>query len=262
MKNIIKISSLLLLITLATFSLTGCYKTSDTIQKYNENTVVIGYDNTFVPMGFLDDKGIPSGFDIDLAKEVFSRLNMDVKFQNIDWSMKDTELNSGNIDVLWNGYSLTDERRKKVDYSDPYLSNNQIIVTLETSSIENKNDLKDKVVGTQQGSAGLDAIEKDTKLVSLLKNKAPILYDTFDNAFRDLQSKRVDAIVVDEVLAKYYISNSKDSNFKILKDNFGEEVFVVAFKKGNIEFRDKVNNALNEVKQDKTFNKIYSKWFN
>ncbi|WP_250674590.1 amino acid ABC transporter substrate-binding protein [Paraclostridium ghonii] len=262
MKNIIKVSSLLLLILLSIFLLAGCYKSSGDPQKHNKNTVVIGYDNTFVPMGFLDDKGVPSGFDIDLAKEVFSRLNMDVKFQNIDWSMKDTELNSGNIDVLWNGYTLTDERREKVDYSNPYLSNKQVIVTLQTSSIKNKKDLAGKIVGSQQGSSGLDAIEKDTKLVSTFKNKSPVLYDTFDNAFRDLQSKRIDAIVVDEILANYYIANYKGDNFKILKDNFGEEDFVVGFKKGNTQLRDKVNKALNEVKQDKTFDKIYSKWFN
>lgn len=262
MKNIIKVSNLVLLTLLTVFLLTGCYKSSANIQKRNENTVVVGYDNTFVPMGFLNDKGIPSGFDIDLAKEVFSRLNMNVKFQNIDWSMKDIELNSGNVDVLWNGYTLTDERRKKLDYSNPYLNNNQVIVTLKNSSIKNKYELKNKIVATQQGSSGLDILEKNTKLVSTFKNKAPILYDTFDNAFRDLEAKRVDAVVVDDILAKYYISNYQNNNFKILNDVLGEEVFVVGFKKGNTELRDKVNNTLDEIKQDKTFNKIYNKWFN
>ena len=214
MKNIIKVSNLVLLTLLTVFLLTGCYKSSANIQKRNENTVVVGYDNTFVPMGFLNDKGIPSGFDIDLAKEVFSRLNMNVKFQNIDWSMKDIELNSGNVDVLWNGYTLTDERRKKLDYSNPYLNNNQVIVTLKNSSIKNKYELKNKIVATQQGSSGLDILEKNTKLVSTFKNKAPILYDTFDNAFRDLEAKRVDAVVVDDILAKYYISNYQNNKFK------------------------------------------------
>lgn len=262
MKNLIRVSSLFLLVFLAILSLTGCYKSSENIKKHNEDTVIVGYDNTFVPMGFLNNKGIPSGFDIDLAKEVFSRLNMNVKFQNIDWSMKDVELNSGNIDILWNGYTLTDERRKKVDYSNPYLNNNQVIVTMKNSSIKNIDDLKNKIVATQQGSSGLDILEKDAKLVNTFNNKAPILYDTFDNAFRDLESNRIDAVVVDEVLAKYYISKSKNNNFKILDDVLGKEVFVVGFKKGNIKLRDKVNNSLDEVKQDKTFDKIYNKWFN
>lgn len=263
MKNILKKFSLVLLIIIPLISI-GCCNKKSTNYKNNtkDDKVVIGYDNTFVPMGFLDENNEIVGFDVDLAKEVFSRLNMNVKFQNIDWSMKDTELNSGNIDALWNGYTLTEERRKKVDYSNPYLINKQVIVTLNNSSIRNKSDLKGKLLGTQQDSAGLDAIEKDTNLVDNLQDKTPILYDSFDNAFRDLEFGRVDAVVADEVLAKYYISNSNKQNFVILKDNFGEESFVVGFKKGNTSLRNKINKALAEVKEDKTFDKIYKKWFN
>lgn len=261
MKKTIKFSILLFISLFVTCSLSGCYK-SNNEKKRDANTVIIGYDNTFVPMGFLDDKKNPSGFDIELAKEVFSRLNINVKFQNIDWSMKDVELDSGNVDVLWNGYTLTEERRKKIDYSKPYLNNNQVIVVLKKSSIKNKKDLNNKVIATQQGSAGLEILDKNIDLVSKFKGKAPILYDTFDNAFRDLDSKRVDAVIVDEVLAKYYISNCKNNNFKILNESLGNEVFVVGFKKGNVQLRDKVNKALDEVKTDKTFDKIYNKWFN
>lgn len=263
MKNILKKFSLVLLIIIPLISIGGCNKKSTNYKNNTkDDTVVIGYDNTFVPMGFLDENNEIVGFDIDLVKEVFSRLNMNVKFQNIDWSMKDTELNSGNVDALWNGYTLTEERRKKVDYSNPYLINKQVIVTLNNSSIKNKSDLKGKLLGTQQGSAGLDAIEKDTNLVDNLQDKTPILYDSFDNAFRDLEFGRVDAVVADEVLAKYYISNSNKQNFVILKDNFWEESFVVGFKKGNTSLRNKINKALAEVKEDKTFDKIYKKWFN
>ena len=68
-----------------------------------DNKVIVGFDNTFVPMGFLDEDGNTVGFDVDLAKETFKRLGMEVEFQPIDWSMKETELNSGNVDILWNG---------------------------------------------------------------------------------------------------------------------------------------------------------------
>ena len=213
-------------------------------------------------MGFLDNNNNPTGFDIDLAKEVFSRINIKVKFQNIDWSMKDVELNSGNVDVLWNGYTLTNERQKQVDYSKPYLSNSQVIVVSKQSGINTKKDLTNKIVATQQGSSSLDLLNNNNELVSRFKNKEPVLYDTFDNAFRDLKSKRVDAVIVDDVLAKYYISRSKDNNFKILNETLGKEEFVVGFKKGNTKLRDKVNTALDEIKKDNTFDKIYKKWFN
>ena len=262
MKNILKKLTLSLLMIVPIISLVGCNNKSNSSKtKYDDNTVIVGYDNTFVPMGFLDENCNTVGFDIDLAKEVFSRLGIKVQFQNIDWAMKDTELNSGNIDVLWSGYTLNENRKKKIKYSIPYMNNKQVIVTLKNSSIHNKSNLKGKSLGTQQGSAGFDAIENDTKLINSLKNKLPIFYDSFDNAFRDLEYGRVDGIVVDEVLANYYISKSNKNNLTILKDNLGNESFVVGFKKDNKKLCDKVNKTLIEVKKDKTFNKIFDKWF-
>lgn len=235
----------------------GCNKKNVT-SDYNE--IVIGYDNTYFPMGYLDDNGDTVGFDVDLAKETFKRLNMDVKFQSIDWSMKETELNSGNIDAIWNGYSLTEERKAKVTYTDAYMKNSQLIVTLKNSTIKSKEDLNDKVVGTQQGSAGLEALEKDSEILNSLDG-SPILYDTFDKVFRDLEAGRIDALVGDETLVKYYISKKGEEKYKILDDNFGTEDYVVAFRKEDIELRDKVNNTINEIKDDKVFDEIYNKWF-
>ena len=235
----------------------GCNKKNVTS---DDNEIVIGYDNTYFPMGYLDDNGDTVGFDVDLAKETFKRLNMDVKFQSIDWSMKETELNSGNIDAIWNGYSLTEERKAKVTYTDAYMKNSQLIVTLKNSTIKSKEDLNDKVVGTQQGSAGLEALEKDSEILNSLDG-SPILYDTFDKVFRDLEAGRIDALVGDETLVKYYISKKGEEKYKILDDNFGTEDYVVAFRKEDIELRDKVNNTINEIKDDKVFDEIYNKWF-
>lgn len=83
--------------------------------------VTIGLDDTFVPMGFRDDNGDITGFDVDLAKAVFKEYDIDVKFQPIDWSMKETELQNGTIDLIWNGYSVTDARKKKVLFTDTYM---------------------------------------------------------------------------------------------------------------------------------------------
>ena len=235
----------------------GCNKKNVTS---DDNEIVIGYDNTYFPMGYLDDNGDTVGFDVDLAKETFKRLNMDVKFQSIDWSMKETELNSGNIDAIWNGYSLTEERKAKVTYTDAYMKNSQLIVTLKNSTIKSKEDLNGKVVGTQQGSAGLEALEKDSEILNSLDG-SPILYDTFDKVFRDLEAGRIDALVGDETLVKYYISKKGEEKYKILDDNFGTEDYVVAFRKEDIELRDKVNNTINEIKDDKVFDEIYNKWF-
>lgn len=256
MKKVFKKYGAMLLILIMSIVGVGCRKT----EKSN-NEIIIGFDNTYFPMGFMDENGDTVGFDIDLAKETFKKLNMEVKFQPIDWSMKETELSTGNIDMIWNGYTLTEERKQKVSYSDPYMKNKQLIITLSKSDIKNKSDLYGKTIGTQQGSSGLEAIEKDTELLENLKGKKPILYDTFDKVFRDLEAGRIDAIVVDETLARYYISQKGKEKYSILEDNFGEESYVVAFRKDDTTLRDKVNNTINELKEEKVYDDIYSKWF-
>lgn len=257
MKKILKKLTMALVVLTIMVGVVGCNK-KDTVS--NDNEIVIGYDNTYLPMGYLDDKGNTVGFDVDLAKETFKRLNMDVRFQSIDWSMKETELNLGNIDAIWNGYSLTEERKAKFAYTDAYMENSQLIVTLKDSSIKNKEDLKGKIIGTQQGSAGQEALEEDTEILNSLDG-SPILYDTFDKVFRDLEAERIDAIVGDETLIKYYISKKGEEKYKILDDNFGTQDYVVAFRKDDNELRDKVNKTINEIKKDKTFDEIYNKWF-
>lgn len=257
MKKILSKLTMVLAIIVIMVGVVGCNK-QDKLK--DDNEVIIGYDNTYFPMGYLDENGDTVGFDVDLATETFKRLNMDVKFQSIDWSMKETELNSGNIDAIWNGYSLTEERKAKVSYSEAYMKNSQLIVTLKDSTIKNKEDLKGKIVGTQQGSAGEEALLKDTELLNSLDG-SPILYDTYDKVFRDLEAGRIDAIVGDETLVKYYIVQKGEENYKVLDGNLGTQNYVVAFRKDDTNLRDKVNNTINEIKDDKTFDEIYNKWF-
>lgn len=257
MKKILKKLTMGLAVLVIMIGVVGCNKKE---VASSDNEIVIGYDNTYFPMGYLDDNGNTVGFDVDLATETFKRLNMNVKFQSIDWSMKETELNSGNIDAIWNGYSLTEERKEKVTYTDAYMKNSQLIVTLKDSPIKNKEDLKGKIIGTQQGSAGQEALEKDTKVLKSLDG-SPVLYDTFDKVFRDLEAGRINAIVGDETLVKYYISKKGEEKYKILDDNFGTEDYVVAFRKDDTELRDKANKTIKEIKEDKTFDEIYKKWF-
>lgn len=261
MKNIFRKIGVASLTLITIMSVVGCTKPVKNEKEASEKEIVIGFDNTYVPMGYMDENGNTVGFDVDLATETFKRLDMKFKFQPIDWAMKEAELNSGNIDAIWNGYTLTDERKEKVSYTDPYLQNKQLIITLKDSDIKTKEDIKGKILGTQQGSSGLEAVQKDTNLVKSLDGGKPVLYDTFDNVFRDLEAKRVDVVVADETLARYYISKKGEEKYNVLEDNFGKEDYVVAFRKDDTELRDKVNNTIKEIKEDKTFDKIYTKWF-
>ena len=116
--------------------------------------VVVGLDDTFAPMGFKNEKGELIGFDIDLAKAVAEKLKIEVEFKPINWDSKIMDLNSGNIDLIWNGLTITPDRAKETEISKAYLSNNQIIIVNVNSPIKTKADLKGKVVGVQSQSSG------------------------------------------------------------------------------------------------------------
>ena len=254
-----KICALFIILVLL---LTGCSspKTDDTADKNIEETktLVVGLDDTFAPMGFRDDAGELVGFDIDLAKAIAAKIGYEVSFQPIDWAMKETELNSGNIDCIWNGYSITEERKTKVAFSTPYLDNAQLIITLSGSDIASKADLADKIVAVQKESSALDAVTADDIAASL---KEIVEFDTNIDCFMDLEAGRCDAIVCDEVLARYIIKQRGEDKYNILSDDFGKEEYGIGFRLTDSELVASVDKALEDLKADGTYKDIYSKWF-
>lgn len=221
---------------------------------------VVGLDDTFAPMGYRDDKGEIVGFDVELAKEFGKINNIEIKFQPIDWSLKETELNSGNIDAIWNGYSITPERLEKVATSKAYLENKQIIVTLYDSKINSKNDLIDKSIALQKESSAYTAVISDKNFMNNY-NKEFIQFDTNNEAFMDLEAKRVDAVVVDEVLARYYMRLRGEEKYKVLKEDFGSEEFGVGIRKSDITLKTKLDNAIDELIENGTYKEIKLKYF-
>lgn len=233
-------------------------ETTDTLKE----TYVVGLDETFAPMSFRDSNGEIVGFDVDLAKEIGAIEGITFEFQPIDWVMKETELNAGNIDLIWNGYTITTERKEKVAFSDAYLQNSQIIVTLSESTIAKKADLADKVVATQQASATLDAMNADeTGIVAKFDGGEPILYPTFNDVFNDLESGRSDAIVVDEVLGRYIMKQKGADKFKVLDEDFGDEEYGVGIRKEDTVLQAAINEGLAELKENGKYDEIYAKWF-
>ena len=172
-----------------------------------ESKLVVGVDNAFPPMGFVDDKGNLTGFDIELAKEVGKRLNLDVEIQAIDWKRKQDELDAGNVDCLWNGLSITDERVAAMYFAKPYIANKQIVIVPEGSEIKTVADLKEKRVGLQKGSSALDALNANPVSKELSE-----LVELADNVtvFSELKAGRIDAFVVDEVVGRYLISKDAE----------------------------------------------------
>lgn len=249
-----RLTTLLLIMTAFSVLLMGCSKSGST-DKNDE--LIIGVDDKFAPMGFRDKDNELTGFDIEYAKAAAENMGMTVKFQPIDWKTKETELSSGRIDLIWNGYTITDDRKEKVLFTKPYLSNAQVVATLTDSAIEALEDLDGKIVGLQALSSASDALAANP-----IQSKIKSISEYADNvlALTDLKIGRVDAVVIDEVVIDYYMAQEQDI-FKVIGDELAPEEYGIGVKKGNEELLEKLQDALDKMNEDGTAEEISIKWF-
>ena len=222
--------------------------------------IVVGRDDNFPPMGFKDENNEIVGFDIDLAKEATKRLGREVEFKAIDWSSKEAELKSGRVNVLWNGLDITDKRKENMLFSDPYMDNRQIIfVKKGATGITDEQSLAGKTVGTQSASTAEEYIDGS----DFFKNKVKEVkkYSDFVSAFMDLENGRVDAVIGDEIVGRYYMSKHPDTIDAVDVAVGPVSQFGIAFAKDNQKLRDDVQKVLDEMVKDGTVAKISEKWF-
>mgnify|MGYP000078699818 FL=1 len=219
--------------------------------------LIVGFDQDFPPMGFMGDDGEYTGFDLELAQEAAKRLGLEYKPQPIAWDAKDMELESGNIDCIWNGFTMTG-REDGYTWSEPYMENSQVFVVAGDSGIKSQADLAGKVVECQVDSSAEAALKEVPDLTATF---AQLLTTAdYNTAFMDLEQGAVDAIAMDVVVAGYQISQ-RNADFVILEDSLAAEEYAIGFKKGNTELKDKVQGALEEMAADGTLKTISEKWF-
>lgn len=249
-------------VILSALCLVGCFifaacqgKADD--DKNSDKTVVLGFDSAFPPMGYTDDAGNYVGFDIDVAKECFSRLGYKLELRPIDWNSKDMELNNGTIDCIWNGFTM-EGREDDYTWTTPYMANSQVIVTKKDSTINSTADLKDKIVAVQDDSSGLKAIEKVSGLSDTFKDFVKI--GDYTAALTELKNGTVDAVVMDKIVAGYQMAQNPDV-FRMADEELAAENYGVGFKKGNTALRDEVQKTLEEMAKDGKLAEISTKWF-
>ena len=263
------ILGLLTLVGMAVMSLAGCTQlasnpTVDNWDKYQQQkSITVGFDNTFVPMGFEEKNGNYAGFDIELAQYVSKKLGITVHFQPIDWDMKETELQNGTIDAIWNGYSATDERREKVAFTIPYMQNTQILVVKKTSGIHSVEDMKGKVLGAQNGSSGmLDFEEHPEVLKNRVKGGDADQYQSVNEAIIDLKNDRIDALLIDRVYADYYLTTEGIADeYDTIPSGFESESFAVGVRPADKKLLEALNQAFKELYREGIFQQISQKWF-
>ena len=233
-------------------------KTEDSKDKENsDKQFIVGFDAEYPPYGYKDDNGEYVGFDLDLAQEVCARNGWELVKQPIDWDSKDMELESGNIDCIWNGFTMTG-REDDYTWTEPYMANQQVFVVANDSDINSQADLAGKIVEVQADSSAEAALKEAPELTATFKEL--LTTADYNTAFMDLEQGAVDAIAMDVIVAGYQIQQ-RNADFKILDDSLSEEEYGVGFKKGNTELRDKVQSTLEEMAEDGTLQEVSEKWF-
>ena len=231
--------------------------TAEEAKTTDGGTLIVGFDQDFPPMGFVGDDGEYTGFDLELAQEVAKRLGLEYKAQPIAWDSKDMELESGNIDCIWNGFTMTG-REDDYTWTEPYMANQQVFVVANDSDINSQADLAGKIVEVQADSSAEAALKEAPELTATFQEL--LTTADYNTAFMDLEQGAVDAIAMDVIVAGYQIQQ-RNADFKILDDSLSEEEYGVGFKKGNTELRDKVQSTLEEMAEDGTLQEVSEKWF-
>ena len=226
-----------------------------------KGTLILGLDDTFPPMGFRDeDTNEIVGYDIDLAAEVAARLGVELVCQPIDWAAKEMELANKNIDCIWNGMSITDERLESMAMSLPYMNNQIVMVVKDGNGYASIADLAGKDIGVQSGSFAEEVLETYEDYADFFASVNVLPYDEYLTALMDLQQGGVDGVLIDLVVAEYRIAGLNDDSLIVI-DSLEDDLYGIGFRKADVALRDRVNELLVEMENDGTSAEISTKWF-
>ena len=216
---------------------------------------IVGFDAEYPPYGYLDmETNDYTGFDLELAQEVCNRRGWTLVKKPINWDNKDAEIDSGSIDCIWNGMTYTG-REELYTWSRPYVNNSIVMCVMADSDIQSLADLAGKIVITQTDSSAQTALEGE-ELADLTASFAKLeLNPSYNTCFQDMMTGAVDAIAVDIGVAQYQMKNNPDK-FRILGEEVSKEQYAIAFKLGNEELRDQVQETYDEMLADGTVMEI------
>lgn len=250
----------LMVLTIAVALLLGACGQSGSSNGQGESASVlrVGIDDTYPPMEYKDEGGNYAGFDVELAYEIGKRLDKKIEFVPTAWSAIFTGLSSNKYDCIISSLSITEDRKLTITYTRPYIANNQvIIVKSDNNTIGSEADLGDRIVAVQMGTTSDDSCVEFMKTTPFKDYKK---YEGMIQALNELKIGRVDAVVTDLVVGKYFVANDKES-FKLVSTTLPNEPIAVGFNKENQAGADEVDKVLEEIMNDGTLAKISTKWF-
>lgn len=224
-----------------------------------KGALVVGSEMPFGVMEFFDASNNPAGIDVDVAKEIASRLGVRLEFKDYDWDQLFSSVKDGGIDLAISSITITPERQAELLFSDPYFNGGQVIITrAENQEIKGVNSLVGKKIGVQKDTTGYDEAKKYTQenLIAAYKSFGNVAGDP--NIVDDLKAGKFDAIIVDYIQALDTIKNN--SGLKIVGVPFTKENYGLAARIGNVSLMRKINSILQDMTSDGTLEKIEAKW--
>lgn len=248
MKKLLLFFALLLGLTLG-FS--GCGSSTS-----GGKTLRVGMDAAYPPFGFqnMETKSY-EGFDVDIIKAIAKEEGMEAEIHNVNFDGLIPALQSGDLDTAINDITVTEDRKKSVDFTKRYyIAGLGVVVRGDDSSIRTKEDLKGKTLGVTIGSTGEEAARK-------IDGAQVKVYNTLSDAFLDLKQGAVDAVVNDIPTNEYYVAKTADHSVKTAPVALSTEDLAIAVKKGNKDLLTKLDDGLEKIKKNGEFTEIYKKWF-
>ena len=224
-------------------------------------TLVVGFDAEYPPYGYLDANGNPTGFDIDLAQAVCEKMGWGFEAKPIDWNSKDLELESGNINCIWNGFTI-EGREDQYQFSKPYMINEQVAVVKSDSDIKALADLAGKKVITQAGAPPEELLGPDGDMADLgasFDGGAVQTIPDYNSAFMQLESGAVDAVACDLSIAAFQMSQA-EGKYIMLDETLLSEHYGVGFKTGEVETAQTVSDAMLALYEDGTVKTLCEKY--
>ncbi|MDU2063541.1 MAG: basic amino acid ABC transporter substrate-binding protein [Sporomusaceae bacterium] len=247
------LSLCMLLVFVLSLGLVGCGSQPKAAEK---KVIKVGSDTAYAPFEFQDDKSKEYvGFDMDLIKAIGKQMNADVQVQSMNFDGLIPALEAGNIDLAVSAMSITEERAKKVAFSAPYYKSGlSIVVKSDNNAIKGFSDLTGKKIAVQIGTTGADEAKK-------VKDATIREFNTAPEAFLELKAGGVDAVINDMPVNNYYMNQDTGKGSKQVGDALSSEDYGFAASKKNAQLITDINKALEELKKNGEYEKIYVKWF-
>lgn len=218
-----------------------------------EKVLIVGTEPTFPPFEFTED-GKDVGFDIDLLQAISDKIGYKMEIKNLGFDALIPALKSGQIDIIAAGMDATEERRKQVDFTDVYFDGGYtLVVRKDNTDITGYDSLPGKTVGAQVGARAAYYAREHGATVKE--------FDTNSQGWMELEAGTCDAVSIDSAVAMYYLRQGGDQSLKLVDDLIRDRHVAMAISKDKPELRDKINNALRELKADGTYASLYKKWF-